>query len=100
MFFFTPQKHIKSINQLLQAFAYVVLVIIFINLSCDFINIITCQIELFCITPFFCFILFFFMFFFDRKKFQALRLMVLQMPIIQGSLLVLLNVFNAIDRVN
>lgn len=38
--------------------------------------------------------------FFGRKKFQALRLMVLQMPIIQGSLLLLLNVFNAIDKVN
>lgn len=36
---------------------------------------------------------------FDRKKFQALRLMVLQMSIIQGTLLAMLNVFNAIDAV-
>lgn len=39
-------------------------------------------------------------FVFGRKKFQALRLMVLQMPIIQGTLLAVLNVFNAIDTVN
>lgn len=35
----------------------------------------------------------------DRKKFQGLRLMVLQMSIIQGTLLAMLNVFNAIDTV-
>lgn len=42
----------------------------------------------------------FFCFFIGRRKFQALRLMVLQMPIIQGTLLAILNVFNAIDTVN
>lgn len=40
------------------------------------------------------------MFGFNRDKFKAIRLMTLQMPIIQGALLALLNVFNAIDTVS
>lgn len=39
-------------------------------------------------------------YYYDRDKFKFLRLMVLQMPIVQGILLALLNVLNAIDTVS
>lgn len=90
------------VNQVLQAFDDVIVFGHYYHyFNIRFYHIITCHIELHRVNLFSAFVSIFLCFlFFDRKKFQALRLMVLQMPIIQGTLLLLLNVFNAIDTVN